>query len=95
MGFLSKKFLRLKDLDELRAIHAEKTLKMEEVESFRTEWEEEEEIIREREANIEWVERLNNEIQFEKIGHQINQINIGKLIEIIKENKEILFTEGE
>ena len=94
MGFLSKNFLMMKDLDELRVIHEETTQKIKKLEDLKEEWEFEEEVIREKEANIEWAKNFVK-IVYEDNKIQINQIDAQQLTKIIKENIEILIKQGE
>ena len=94
MGFLSKNFLMMKDLDELRVIHEETTQKIKKLEDLKEEWAFEEEVIREKEANIEWAKNFVK-IVYEDNKIQINQINAQQLTKIIKENIEVLIEQGE
>ena len=94
MGFLSKNFLMMKDLDELRVIHEETTQKIKKLEYLKEEWEFEKEVIREKEANIEWAKNFVK-IVYEDNKIQINQIDAQQLTKIIKENIEILIKQGE
>ena len=90
MGFLSKNFLMMKSLDELRATHEENTEKIKKLEDLKAEWELEEEVIREKEANIEWAKNFVK-VVYEDNKIQINQIDAQQLTKIIEQNKELLF----